>query len=88
VKQIYRCEVPLDDEWHDFDLSGPIVAVGAVARKRDVIEFWWEYYSKGLAEKVQLRVFGTGHYMPDLLEHVGTTIAGGLVWHLMKKPRG
>lgn len=79
---IYRYEVPVDDQWHDFDLSGEVVCVAA-RQGPEVVEFWARVYSS-YAEKRRFRVFGTGHALPEDVSHIGTALVGPLVWHLME----
>lgn len=85
---IYRYDVPVDDRWHDFDLTGPIVHVAT--RHPDRVEFWAIHDPGAAIEVTKLKVFGTGHPMdcPDggQVAHIGTALvppSGGLVWHLM-----
>lgn len=76
---IYRYQVPVDDEVHAIQISGPVLYVAC--RDHRVVEFWAE---NGHEER-EFIVVGTGHPLPVGFEHVGTAIspAGTLVWHLM-----
>jgi hypothetical protein len=81
--RIYRYEVPVDDQWHEFDL-GPVLAVGC--RQADVVEFWAMHFDNGLTVRRRFIVVGTGHTLPvEASRHIGTAVAPGgqLVWHLM-----
>lgn len=84
MKTIHRYDVPVDDEWHEFKLTGNILHVDS--RSINVVEFWAHEIEGNPAETVRLRVFGTGHEMPIATVYRGTTIAPGgrFVWHLVQ----
>jgi hypothetical protein len=88
-QRIYRYEVPVDDRWHIFTCEPPLW-VGC--RNHGFVEFWaypaQETGDSGITDAQHLRVYGTGHEMPDELRHVGSTMTpdGALVWHLMADP--
>lgn len=79
--KIYRYEVPVDDKWYVHELSGGIKHVAC--RRHGVVEFW-ALHSGGPTIRRAFRVFGTGQPLPDLVEHRGTALDGGFVWHLME----
>jgi hypothetical protein len=83
VSAIYRYEVPVDDQWHAMQLSGPILHIDC--RNPRVVELW-ALNSGGPTVTRGFRVFGTGQPLPDNVGHIGTAIAPGgqLVWHLME----
>jgi hypothetical protein len=88
-RQIYRQAIPVDDNWHTLELSGPIVHVAT--RGEDYIEIWFLDDPAVAAETRAFRVVGTGEPMaPALAIHVGTAItpSGRFVWHLMEHERG
>lgn len=80
---VYRYEVPVDDQWHAMQLSGPVVHVDC--RNPRVVELWALSTSEPSTMR-GFRVFGTGQPLPDKVKHVGTAVAPGgqLVWHLME----
>lgn len=83
---IYRYEVPVDDQWHEFQLHGDPLAVGC--RAIEVVEFWARAYRDGLAGPYRrFMVVGTGHPFPPHLHYWGTAVAPGgfLVWHLLEE---
>lgn len=89
---IYRYEIPVDDRWHDLEMTGDIVHIDA--RTLEVVEVWAfaNAYSPVVRE---LRVFGTGQPIPAgysgaPLRHLGTALVRntGLVWHLMQRMAG
>lgn len=88
--RIYRYEVPVDDDWHTIELSGPIVHVGA--RKIGVVEFWAVHYDRMPIQAPSFLVVGTGHPINrpggDDLQYVGTAPIGDLVWHLLGRGLG
>lgn len=83
--RVFRYEVPVDDQWHDLELSGPILHVDC--RDPRVVEFWALHTPGYWCKRTEsFTVIGTGHLQPDGY-HVGTAIAPGgqLVWHLFRK---
>jgi hypothetical protein len=83
TQRIFRYEVPVDDRWHTFRCEPPL---HVDCRHPGFVEFW-AYPAEG-ADDQHLRVYGTGHDMPDELRHVGTALTPdrALVWHLMADP--
>lgn len=84
MRTVYRYVVPVNDQAHDIELSGPIVHVAA--RDHRLVEFW---AISGESEPVvrTFQIFGTGHPLPHQAAYVGTTLAGSqgqLVWHLFE----
>lgn len=82
TRRVWREVVPVDDEPHELALSGPIVHVGS--RRIDEVEVWFEHKAGHVPVLHDVRVFGTGHAVPDGARHLGTAIepSGALVWHL------
>ena len=80
---VHRYTVPVDDHWHRLELPGPVLHVAT--RDPQVVELWCEV-RVAPAAPVRLRVFGTGHPIPDEAVYVGTALSpfGGLVWHLYR----
>lgn len=84
MKKVFRYEVPIDDEWHNFDLKGKILHVDQRARKT-VVEFWAMNDDSAEPIRRSLRVFGTGHVLAEEAEfYYGTAMdnSHGMVWHL------
>jgi hypothetical protein len=83
VSQIFRYEVPVDDQWHEIS-SSP--ALHVACRRLDVVEFW-AYPVLDDTPARKYRVFGTGQDIDEGTQYVGTALApgGGLVWHLAAK---
>ena len=81
--KVYRYEVPVDDSWHDVELSGPIVKVACRNGVRSVVHVW-ALAGVGTPYIARLRLFGTGHEVPDDIMYRGTAIAEPLVWHLFE----
>jgi hypothetical protein len=81
---IYRYEIPVDDDWHQFQLSGPVVHVACRNGDYKKVHFW-ALAAAGEPYTAALRVFGTGHGVPDGTVYRGTAIAEPLVWHLFEK---
>lgn len=98
--RIYRYEVPVDDQVHEFRLHGSPLSVGC--RKADVVEFWAVHLDDDEMQRVlspgrempprRFRVVGTGHPIPERMplhdgwRYIGTAVApgGALVWHLIE----
>ena len=88
MKTVWKFAVPIDDEWHDWPFpADQIVHVDVQSPAPDAAVMVWVEMSVDEPEVVPtttLRVFGTGHPVPDWALHVGSvvTAGGGLVWHL------
>jgi hypothetical protein len=80
---VYRYEVPVDDAWHDVTLSGPVVHVASRNGDHRTVHFW-ALAGTGTPFTARLRVFGTGHPVPDEAVYRGTAICEPLVWHLFE----
>lgn len=88
MTRILRYEVPVDDQYHEFDLRGDVLAVGC--RQPTVAEFWATHSDDAPTVTRRFLVVGTGHPMPDNAAHRGTATAPGghLVWHLLEVAGG
>jgi hypothetical protein len=82
-RQMFRYVVPVDDEAHEFTLTGDPVAVAVVGTSH-VVEFWAEHDGRAGGTDRAFQVFGTGHPITDGAQWVGTCprTSLGLVWHL------
>lgn len=81
--RVLRFQVPVDDQWHALQLSGPIVHVAS--RNPRTVELW--ALDTGRPSRHRgFRVFGTGQPLPPDVAHIGTALAGGgeLIWHLFE----
>ena len=83
TRRMFRYVVPVDDQPHEFTLTGDPVAVAAAEPEPTAVEFWAEYdEDAGRTDRV-FRAFGTGHPLPPGARWVGTCQRVlGLVWHL------
>ncbi len=88
MAEMFRYEVPIDDQPHTLQLSGTVTPVRAVAVATRsagwVMEFWHEH-DRGLSSAPRtFQVFGTGHRLPDRPAQWQGTAARveGLVFHL------
>jgi hypothetical protein len=79
--RILRYEVPVDDQWHQHDLSGAVLHVAS--RRPEVVEVW-ALDGGGATYPRRFRVYGTGQPIDGEWRHIGTALAveGVLVWHL------
>lgn len=87
TQRIYRHEVPVDGQWHEFDMFGPVLGVDC--RNPSVVEFWGWHFEGGpgfITTRTRLIVVGTGHAVPiEAGRYIGHAVApgGSLVWHLL-----
>lgn len=80
---IHRHEIPVDDQWHTYALTGPVLHMAA-RRSVDTVEFWTRVTDAPPIER-RFRVYGTGHPIPKTAVNVKSTLApAGLVWHLLE----
>lgn len=82
--QIFRYEVPVDDQWHVIPGCSGVLHVGC--RELETVEFWANPVPESMYSRA-FRVYGTGHAIEPGAMYVGTAVApgGSLVWHLMSK---
>jgi hypothetical protein len=80
---VFRYEVPIDDVWHDIELTGPVVKVACRESNRRVVQFW-ALDGAGSPYTGRFRVFGTGDEVPDNVVYKGTGIAEPYAWHLFE----
>lgn len=88
MTKIYRYEIPVDDRWHDLELTGEILHVAT--RHRDIVEIWAISGTTPPTSR-RFRVYGTGQQLPDKpFTWRGTAFAdhGTLVWHLIETNAG
>lgn len=81
TQTIWRHSVPIDDEWHEYPLTGDVLHVAS--RQPGAVDFWALNGGVPAATR-RFRVFGTGHPIPADAAYVGTAPAGPFVWHLME----
>lgn len=82
--RIYRYEVPVDGSRHDLELTGPILHVSCRNGDPRIVHIWaLEGVSQPSSRR--LRVFGTGHEIPEDYSYVGTAVCEPLVWHLLEQ---
>lgn len=90
IRRALRWTVPVDDQWHEIG-AGPVLHVDS--RSAIQVEVWTlehlrsDWPTSDVASKRQVRVFGTGHILPDeAAGHLGSVIADpSLVWHLFER---
>lgn len=86
ARRVFRHEVPVDDQWHEFELTGPILHVAT--RHYDRVEFWTIADLGGPVRVRTFRVFGTGQPLPDdAAIYIGSafTPSRNLVWHVFER---
>ena len=82
--RMLRWELPVDDRWHKFPISVPPRHAETI-NGGHAVEFWAEDKQHSDRTHLKLRVFGTGHNIPDDMVHYACTAAragNGLVWHI------
>lgn len=88
-RTVHRHEIPVDDQWHQVDLNGPILHVAT--RDPSKVEMWVLDNGDDLVyHQHWYRVFGTGQPLTDHTgKHVGSVVTadGALVWHLFEGHR-
>lgn len=77
MKRMHKQVVSLSDHWQ------PIAGVPLHVGKQDGnLTVWFEAHDKPIGG-LHVKVFGTGHEIPERANYVGTVQADfGLVWHL------
>lgn len=84
-KRVLKWSVTVDDQVHTIG-GGRVVLVASQYGNLSV-EVWTEEAGVDVEESRQVRVFGTGHNVPDDAEHIGSCIAGPFVWHVYEVAR-
>jgi hypothetical protein len=79
IKRVYRYEVPVDDDVHMLP-AGQVVHVDS-RRRADSVEVWVEFPAKGGLPDLPVRVYGTGHDIPDGALHLGTALSPDVPAH-------
>jgi len=89
TKRVLKWVVPVDDETHLVG-AGPLVHVGCQAGPDQVMV--WTEEDNAPSQTRAVRVYGTGHLIPDGAEHLGSVIApipglssASLVWHVYQQ---
>lgn len=86
AREIFRYSVPVDDRWHTFELTGPVLHVAA--RETVQVELWVMHDPDAKPELRAFRVFGTGQPLPPAAAtFVGTALIGPFAWHLLEHER-
>lgn len=84
-RAIFRQVIPVDDQWHSFILTGPIVHVGT--REESCVEIWFMNDPATEGEPRRFRVFGTGQPIePVTARHLASVItpSSRFVWHVLE----
>lgn len=79
--RVLQWYVPLDDEWHEIG-AGQVALVGAQADRDHHGICVWTVESDPVPLARPVRVFGTGHDVPDDLYLIGSCQDGPFVWHV------
>lgn len=91
---MFRLELPVDNDAHEFTVTGPVCAVGPRPDDRgrasiDVISVWYMHQDHVEPYGIRLQTFGTGMYLPDDIEsHLGTLVIDEIVVHVFSLAPG
>lgn len=80
-KRVLKWTVPVDDRSHEIG-GGPVVGVAAQGAWDEVV-VWTEETDPAPTRTV--RVYGTGHEIPEASRHLGSVVAGIFVWHVYEE---
>jgi hypothetical protein len=84
---VWKYAVPIDDQWWPLPEGGQVVAA-ALGKTPEEVTVWVLQHKDVLpASARKVRVFGTGHDVPDGALYRGTVFAGVFVWHLFEMDR-
>jgi hypothetical protein len=78
MMRVLKWTVHIDDEPHPIG-SGPVVLVD---HQNGRLAVWTIEDDDELGSARSVRVFGTGHFIPQGWHHVGSCIVGVFVWHV------
>lgn len=80
-KRVLKWPVPVGDQLHPIG-AGPVVLVATQGAVDEVV-VWTEETRDGGTRFV--RVYGTGHEIPEASRHLGSVVAGIFVWHVYEE---
>lgn len=86
--RVLKWAVPVDDQFHPIG-GGKVVHVSTLDAVSPVYIWTEEEVDKFETVHPPTRhtcIYGTGHSIPPLLEHIGTTVFGSMVWHAYAEP--
>lgn len=85
TRRILKWDVPVDDHDHPIGF-GDVVHVGCQGDQYSVVQVWTDEPNDEPVIR-SARVYGTGQPIPADDEHIGSVIAGPLVWHVLTSSR-
>jgi hypothetical protein len=85
-RSVWKYEVPIDDNWHEVLMPKAARLLHVGQQNRLSVCVWADVDPTAPNVPRQLRVFGTGHYVPESARYIGTVQiqAMPLVWHLFE----
>lgn len=86
MKRVLKWTVPVDGQEHSIG-DGKVVHVGIQDHAPESIQVWTEQERDSYLAGVFATAYGTGHPIPDHLEHVGSVVAEPFVWHVYRGER-
>lgn len=81
-RRVLKWQVPVDDR--DYQIgSGPVLLIGCQDdQEHGVVQVWTDEASAEAVKLRPVRVYGTGHPVPEFAEAIGSVITGPFVWHV------
>jgi hypothetical protein len=84
---VWKYAVGVDDEWYPLPEGGQVVGLRAGSEVDELLVWVLQDEAATPKSSRQVRVFGTGHPVPDGAVHRGMLVAGRFVWHLFELDR-
>lgn len=89
MRQILPFAIPVDDQWHTYSFSGPVVHVGCEYGQYDTVMLWAMDGGLFPPQEHSFCVFDTLQPIPDDARYVGTALAlsrsGEFAWHVCER---
>lgn len=85
TRRILKWNVPVGDHDHPIG-GGPVVHVACQNEQWDVVQVWTD--EDDTMQPRSARVYGTGQPLPADDRHIGSVVAGPLVWHVLASSQG
>ena len=84
MRRILRHVIPVDDQWHRFEVN-PQSRYHVDVRHSGEVDLWLDVNDDpySMRRLCWFRVYGTGHELPIAPRWIGTALDGGLVWHVL-----
>lgn len=81
MKRVHKQVISLSDHWHPID-GVPLYVAQENRIDQSSVTVWFEDHDTPI-KGMSVKVFGTGHQIPERAEYVGTVRTEvGFVWHV------